>query len=86
MRTIELSPVNGRKSFYGKCKVNEKSNGDLTLLSYGTEVAHFNKENGLLLVNDKTLFTNTTMTHLRAFLDYVGEKSMTKKEVLNKIS
>ena len=36
MKTFELNPMNGRKSFYGKAKVIERDNGDIELQSYIT--------------------------------------------------
>lgn len=38
MRTYELIPTNGRKSFYGKAFVQIDSEGNETLLSYGTPI------------------------------------------------
>lgn len=38
MRTYELTPTDGRKSFYGKAVVMIEDNGTETLYSYGTPV------------------------------------------------
>lgn len=38
MRTYELIPTNGRKSFYGKAVVIVEDNGTETLYSYGTPI------------------------------------------------
>ena len=81
MKTFELTPVNGRKSFYGKCKVLETENTK-TLFSYDTDVATF--DNGKLwITKNENHLTNTTLTHIRAFLNYCGLPAMTKKEILN---
>ena len=41
MKTFELTPVNGRKSFYGKCTVLETPQGKKYLKSYNTTVETF---------------------------------------------
>lgn len=80
MKTFELTPVNGRKSFYGKCKVLETENTK-TLFSYGTDVATF--DNGILwITKNKNHLTNTTLTHISAFLHYLGLPPMNKKQIL----
>lgn len=38
MKMYELSPGNGRKSFYGKAKVLIESDGSETLFSYDTPI------------------------------------------------
>ena len=64
-----LSPVDGRKSFYNKAAV-VRTGEELTLLSYGTPVLHF---------DGKRTFTRlwsgysvTTMRHINAFMSYCG--------------
>lgn len=83
MKIFELTPVNNRKSFYGKCRVIETKNV-LTLQSYTSNVANFNKETKKLTVSklDEHL-TNTTLTHINAFFVYCGFSKMTKKEIKN---
>ena len=66
MTTINLLPVNGRKSFGGKCKVETAqcvTTGDTIsiLLSYDTEVATYNHETNIMAVKD--YFSAVTMTH-----------------------
>ena len=46
MKIYELTPTNGRKSFYGKAKVIIEDNGTETLYSYDTPLL-----NGLQVVN-----------------------------------
>lgn len=83
MKTIELIPTNGRKSFYGKCKVLETIEGHKYLKSYDTNVAILTSDGTLEITKDESHLTNTTLTHIRAFLDYIGKPPMTKKEILN---
>lgn len=80
MKTIELTPVNGRKSFYGKCKVEIFGNLK-SLISYGTKVASYDGSS-LWISNDPSHLTNTTLTHINAFLVYCGFNTMTKQEIL----
>jgi len=82
MKTFELTPVNGSKSFYGKCRVEQRDQ-ILTLKSYDTNVAKYSKKtDSLIITKDKKHLTNTTLTHINAFLVYIGRNTMTKKEVL----
>ena len=39
MKVFELTPINGRKSFYGKAVAIEKDDGTIELKSYNTIVA-----------------------------------------------
>ena len=83
MKTFELTPVNGRKSFYGKCRVEEKNN-TLTLKSYETNVAKYSKKtDSLIITKNPEHLTNTTLTHINAFLVHIGKNTMTKKEIIN---
>lgn len=73
MEKYELSPVDGRKSFYGKCYVEEE-NGVETLFSYHTKIMSRDK-NG----NYKRYYsswTQTTGRHIKAFC------GMNKKEFM----
>ena len=51
-----------------------------TLISYDTEVAEYNKNNGLLTVNG--WYSNTTMKHLNKFFKMNGFPELTKKELI----
>ena len=74
MAIYEISPVDGRKSFYGKCAVFEIK-GKKYLRSYET-VVMFRDENGNFhRVYDG--FTATTGRHIKAF------SGMNKKAFLN---
>ena len=78
MKTFELTPVNGRKSFGGKVKVIEQNNIS-TLLSYDTEVATYNHLTNEMVVNG--YYSATTLTHINSFLAYYGFDIITKKEL-----
>ena len=69
MRTIELAPQNGQKSFYGKAQALIDDNGTITLLSYGTAI--------LRLTGDKLTrlwagWSQTTQKHINAFMAVYG--------------
>lgn len=74
---IALNPTDGRKSFYGKCAVEERD-GKYVLQSYETDVAKIG-ENG----HFSRLwpgYSLTTMRHIRAFIaafpcDFDGSKA-----------
>ena len=73
---FELSPLNGRKSFYGKAIVIEKDNGDIELKSYDTIVARI--RNGIF----ERLwdgYSATTMNHVNSFIDTFGISGGGKK-------
>lgn len=80
MKTFELTPANGRKSFYNKCRVEEEF-GISYLYSYNTKVAHYNHETNQMVVNG--YFSQTTASHINAFLNYYGFDSCSKKELEN---
>lgn len=80
MKIFELTPINGRKSFNGKCRVEEE-HGISYLYSFNTKVAHFEHANNKMVVNG--YYSATTATHINAFLDYYGFETCTKEELLN---
>ena len=74
-KMFELTPIDGRKSFYGKAHavfyLNERRECVWECHSYGTLVCSYN--------SDKREFTRlwsgysvTTMRHVNAFLKYIG--------------
>lgn len=84
MKVYELTPINGRKSFYGKCKVMESNSDDATiskLLSYDTVVAEYHHKDKKMIVNG--YYSPTTASHINAFLDYFGFDTCSKKELEN---
>ena len=80
METFELTPINSRKSFYGKAKVKTENNIS-QLISYSTVVAEYNHETNKMTVNG--WYSATTATHINAFLDFYGFDTCTKKELEN---
>lgn len=80
MNTLELTPTDSRKSFYGKAKI--KTEGNISYLySYDTCVAEYNNETREIKVYD--FYSATTSRHQNAFLNHFGFKSRTKKELQN---
>lgn len=79
MKTFELTPINGRKSFYGKCCVIQSGN-IFKLKSYDTIVAEFNQTANEVRING--WYSATTATHINAFLDAYGFDKMSKKEMI----
>ena len=80
MKTFELTPTNGRKSFYKKAIV-EQDNEMSYLMSYGTKVAHYNHDTNKMIVN--RCDSQTTAAHINAFLDFYGFDKCTKKQLEN---
>ena len=69
MKTFELQPIDGRKSFYNKAKVTELDNGDIELTSYTTIVARIHNGKFERLWDG---YSATTMRHINAFLYVYG--------------
>lgn len=67
----ELTPNNGRKSFYGKALIETKSNGSEVLLSYNTPIIERTAKGELIPLVDiqdiDSVMSNTTCTHLKSF-------------------
>ena len=82
MKVFELAPVNGRKSFGGKCKVMQGGRTS-KLLSYDTEVAEYDHEQNKIKILG--YHSTTTGKHINAFLEFYGFDQMTKKEILASI-
>jgi hypothetical protein len=70
MEMYELSPRDGRKSFYGKAMVLIDAEGNETLYSYGTEVARFKRKENKVEVLGR--FSLTTGRHITAFVNEHG--------------
>ncbi len=88
MKTFELIPTNGQKSFYNKAIVSEYINSlcqvKQDLLSYGTKVAEYNTETKVLKISGNDAhFTQTTNKHINSFLEFNNLPTMNKKELLN---
>lgn len=66
MKTYDLIPVDGRKSFYGKAKVQiDETTGAETLYSYDTKIITRNQDGSLTRHYDG--WTATTGRHIKAF-------------------
>ena len=80
---VELRPINGRKSFYGKARAIV--DGDtITLYSYNTAVCRIVNGKFERLwydeIDGKQGYSRTTMSHIQAFCDTFGLPIITKKE------
>lgn len=70
MHSIELFPIDGRKSFYGKARAIR--NGDTWYcMSYDTLVASYNTVTGCV-VRHWSGYSVTTMRHVNSFLWFLG--------------
>lgn len=65
MRTYELIPTDGRKSFYGKAVVNIGDDGSETLYSYNTAIIKRTAAGELVKLWDG--WSATTGRHINAF-------------------
>lgn len=65
MKTYELKPTDGRKSFYGKAVVMVEDNGTETLYSYNTPIIKRLVSGELVKLWDG--WTATTGRHIKAF-------------------
>ena len=72
MKTYELHPIDGRKSFYGKATVRVDSDGTETLYSYNTPIVTRCPGGGLVKL--WAGWSATTGRHIKAFcgLDKAG--------------
>ena len=69
--TYELIPQDGRKSFYGKAKVELAPTGTVNLYSYGTCVAFIHKGNFYRVWHG---YSATTMRHINSFRMVYGNE------------
>lgn len=65
MKIYDLTPKDGRKSFYGKAKVYIADDGTETLYSYNTPIIQKTAESELVRLWDG--WTATTGRHIAAF-------------------
>ncbi len=61
----ELTPIDGRKSFYGKAQVHILENGDKVLYSYGVKILTETADGHYIKHWDG--WTQTTGRHIKAF-------------------
>lgn len=77
----ELKPVyNNQKSFYGKALIKDTTKG-MELYSYNTLVAKTEKGQTFVTHNGDYL-TQTTLKHIKEFIQQLGYEKMSKKELL----
>ena len=76
-KTFDLEQYCDRKSFYGKCYVEETENC-FALYSYFTRVMEYNKNTGEVVRLWKG-YSATTMRHVNAFLNFLGIDNGGKK-------
>lgn len=74
---LALCPVDGHKSFYGKCSVIFRD-GKSLLRSYNTIVAEYSDKDGFKRLWNS--YSATTMRHINAFRVYCGLETISKKE------
>lgn len=65
MKMYEPSPTDGRKSFYGKARVEVMDDGTETLFSFNTAVMRKMPDGKLVRLYDG--WTQTTGRHIKAF-------------------
>ena len=78
IKTIELTPIDGRKSFGGKAKAIQSGN-TIQLMSYNTIVAEYNIPKDEFKIFG--LHSATTLRHLKAFAVYIDKGHMNKAEL-----
>ena len=85
MRATELTPRNGRKSFYGKAIVIDNGK-TLELHSYNTLVAMWDKVNDVIKVtSNEDQLTQTTMSHIKSFFLMCDKGEVNKRHLINKV-
>ncbi len=75
MKSYELTPKNGRKSFYGKAIIEVDDYGVETLFSYQTPIIKRFPNGTLKRLYDKEP-SSTTVTHIKSFC------GLTKREFM----
>jgi hypothetical protein len=68
----------GRKSFYGKAKVETDLDGCETLYSYGTKVSVIHKGEAYVFGT----YSQTTLRHIKEFLKQNGFKAETARQIM----
>lgn len=77
----ELQPrFNNQKSFYGKALVKETNKGQ-ELYSYNTLVAK-NESDKIKVTHNENYLTQTTLKHIKEFIQQLGYSKMSKKDLL----
>lgn len=74
---VELRPVDGRKSFYGKASAYIAADNSKTLYSYGTPIVRINADN--TIVRLWYGWSATTQRHINSFFATFGVGESGKK-------
>ncbi len=80
----QLKPIyDNAISFYGKAET-ETTKNSIILYSYNTKVAEIKGDKVILnnKIDDKLLFSNTTLRHIKEFLKQNGFKAETKQQII----
>ena len=80
---LDLNPVDGRKSFYGKATVIDDGT-TIKCRSYQTIVAEYEKESDTITING--YYSPTTARHINSFCDYVGKQRVSKRDMEDCVS
>ena len=82
MTTYSLRPqYENVKSYYNKAQVLHIDGENILLYSYTTLVCSVNKKLRIFYLYDKYDHSQTTLRHVKEFLQQHGFKKMTKKEL-----
>ena len=72
VKSCEMRPIDGRKSFYGKARaLYHEASRSWMLMSYDTIVAMYYTESHLF-IRRWNGYSATTMRHVNAFLAFLG--------------
>lgn len=74
-KITELTPTNGRKSFYGRAKVAETADGSKYLVSYETVVASVSPDGRVSRHSDRK--SKTTCAYVKSFLSTFAPRTET---------
>lgn len=84
MKTYELVPRNGRKSFCHKALITELEDKTLILYSYGTPIIAITPDSQTHRLWDG--WTATTGTHIRSFCGLAKKEFLSLKVETNKLT
>lgn len=76
VRTVDLVPADGRKSFYGKARVLLEDDGTKVLFSYGTAVCKLSSAGDVSRLWEG--WSATTGRHVQAFLSTFAHIEISK--------
>ena len=79
IKSLELRPIDGRKSFYGKARMVYPGFTYVSLISYDTTVCSFDLETRKF-IRHWDGYSVTTMRHINAFRHFYGLPLLSKSE------